>query len=168
MLKLSKLTDYAVIVLVHLSKCDDVTTSPAVSVETNVPEPTVAKVLKALTASRIVISQRGAKGGYKIARPLEQISVADVIAAIDGPIIVAACVEGQVCEQRPDCQIQGGWDVVNRAIKQVMTTITLAEMTKHFYTPCTVCGCDARNAGFATESVKTEHAQNVYEGHTVK
>jgi len=130
MLRLSKLTDYAVVVLVRLESSGGVTTSPCLSQDTGIPEPTVAKVLKALAASGLVASQRGARGGYRLARPLEQIPVASVIAAIDGPISITACVDGAVggCEAENACPVRGRWDPVNHAIRSALTRITLAEM----------------------------------------
>lgn len=134
MLRVSKLTDYAVVVLVRLSAempCGGpVQTSPAISAATCVPEPTVAKVLKALSAAGLVLSQRGARGGYRLIRPLETISVADVIAAIDGPIALTACVDGGLggCDVRSVCAVKGRWDLVNDAIRQSLMAITLADM----------------------------------------
>ena len=130
MLRLSKLTDYAVVVLVQLDSSGGVTTSPWLAQETGVPEPTVAKVLKALAAAGLVTSQRGARGGYRLARRLEEIPVARVIAAIDGPISLTACVDGAVggCEALCQCPIRGRWDPVNQAILSALTRITLAEM----------------------------------------
>lgn len=130
MLRLSKLTDYAVVVLVQLDSSGGVTTSPSLAQETGVPEPTVAKVLKALAAAGLVVSQRGARGGYRLARGLEEISVARVIAAIDGPISLTACVDGAVggCEAQCHCPIRGRWDPVDQAILSALTRITLAEM----------------------------------------
>lgn len=130
MLRLSKLTDYAVVVLVRLSQGEGVKTSPGISVSTGVPEPTVAKVLKILAASGIVVSQRGARGGYRLARPLEAIAIADVITAIEGPIALTACVDGGSgnCEAESICPVRGRWDPVNHAIHQALTMITLADM----------------------------------------
>ena len=135
MLRLSKLTDYAVVVLVRLAdgqraEGEAVQTSPGIAAATGVPEPTVAKVLKALAASSLVLSQRGARGGYRLAKPLGAISIADVIAAIDGPIALTACVDGQqgCCEVESMCAVKGRWDLVNDAIYQALSTITLAEM----------------------------------------
>ena len=73
---------------------DGVQTSPGIAATTGIPEPTVAKVLKTLAASGLVASQRGAHGGYRLLRPLAAIPIADVIAAIDGPIALTACVDG--------------------------------------------------------------------------
>lgn len=130
MLRLSKLTDYAVVVLVRLSHQGKVTTSPTLAHATGVPEPTVAKVLKALCANGLVASQRGARGGYRLARPLSSIPIASVITAIDGPISLTACVDGATggCEAQEKCAIRGRWDAVNDAIRVALTAITLDQM----------------------------------------
>jgi FeS assembly SUF system regulator len=130
MLRLSKLTDYAVVVLVRLSRETGVQTSPGIAATTGIPEPTVAKVLKTLAAGGLVASQRGARGGYRLLRPLTAIPVADVIAAVDGPIALTACVEASVveCESQGLCPMRGRWDPVNEAIQQALSSITLADM----------------------------------------
>ena len=143
MLRLSKLTDYAVVVLIRLSeqdrggragaRCcgeDAVQTSPGIAAATGVPEPTVAKVLKALTCAELVVSQRGARGGYRLARPLEAITVADVITAIDGPIALTACVDGGAggCDVHHMCAVKGRWDVVNAAIRDALGGINLIDL----------------------------------------
>ena len=113
MLRLSKLTDYAVVVLVRLAQggeaAGDVQTSPGIAGATGIPEPTVAKVLKALAGAGLVASQRGARGGYRLLRPLGAIPVSDVIAAIDGPIALTACVDGSLltCESSKLCPWPG-------------------------------------------------------------
>jgi len=130
MLRLSKLTDYAVVVLVRLSGLDGVQTSPGIAAATGIPEPTVAKVLKTLAASELVSSQRGAKGGYRLNRDLSAIPIADVIAAIDGPIALTACVDGSPtgCESQGLCPMRGRWDLVNDAIHKALSDISLADM----------------------------------------
>jgi len=132
MLRLSKLTDYAVVVLVKLATASDtaVQTTPGISAATGVPEPTVAKVLKALSVGGLVLSQRGARGGYRLKKPLRAISIADVIAVIDGPIALTACVESGhgSCEVSSLCAVRGRWDLVNDAIHQALSSISLSEM----------------------------------------
>lgn len=130
MLRLSKLTDYAVVVLVRLADEEGVQTSPGIAASTGIPEPTVAKVLKSLAGGGLVTSQRGARGGYRLARPLAAIPVSDVIAAIDGPIALTACVEGATgsCEAERLCPVRGRWDPVNDAIVEALTAISLADM----------------------------------------
>jgi FeS assembly SUF system regulator len=139
MLRLSKLTDYAVVVLVRLSQGGEAPgvdvqplpqTSPGIAGSTGIPEPTVAKVLKALANAHLVASQRGARGGYRLTRALHEIPVSDVIAAIDGPIALTACVDGSlaVCESSKLCPVAGRWDPVNAAIQSALAGITLADM----------------------------------------
>ncbi len=140
MLRLSKLTDYAVVVLVRLAEGErlhglsggmsPVQTSPCIAAATGVPEPTVAKVLKALAAAGMVVSQRGAHGGYRLSKPLQAIAVADVIAAIDGPIALTACVDGHpgTCDVESVCAVKGRWDLVNDAIHAALSSITLSDM----------------------------------------
>ena len=130
MLRLSKLTDYAVVVLVRLDAGAEVQTSPGIAAAIGIPEPTVAKVLKCLSASGLVTSQRGARGGYRLARPLEDIPVGTVITAMDGPITLAACVDGSLteCESSALCPVRGRWDPVNDAIQRALSAITLADM----------------------------------------
>jgi FeS assembly SUF system regulator len=130
MLKISRLADYAVVVLVRLGHRAEVTNSSSLAVETGVPEPTVAKVLKALSGAGLVSSQRGARGGYRIARPLQEIRITQVIGAIDGPITLTACVDGESgsCASELRCPVRGRWDVVNDAVKSALDCITLDEM----------------------------------------
>lgn len=134
MFKLSKLTDYAVVVLVRLSRGAEVQTSPGIACATGIPEPTVAKVLKTLACKGLVVSQRGARGGYRLGRPLSAIAVSEVIEALDGPIVMAACVDGGGCGTSTQCPLHGRWDPVNEAIRKALRGITLAAMEAG--TPC--------------------------------
>ena len=71
-------------------------TSPEIAASVGIPEPTVAKVLKALAGQGLVTSTRGAHGGYRLGRPLSGIAVSEVIVAVDGPIALTSCVDGAV------------------------------------------------------------------------
>ncbi len=135
MLRLSRLTDYAVVVLVRLGRemaegAGAVQTSPGIAAATGIPEPTVAKVLKAMAAGGLVVSQRGARGGYRLARPLEALPIVDVIEAVEGRIALAACVEGGqgACEAERLCPVRGRWDPVNDAIREALSAVTIADM----------------------------------------
>jgi FeS assembly SUF system regulator len=131
MLKLSRLTDYAVVALVRLGAAEGVATSPGIAAAIGIPEPTVAKVLKSLGNGGLVTSTRGAHGGYRLARPLGSISVAEVICAIDGPIALTSCVDGAMsCESHSLCPVAGRWDPVNDAIRAALSGITLADMAQ--------------------------------------
>ncbi|GBR38010.1 transcriptional regulator [Neoasaia chiangmaiensis NBRC 101099] len=130
MLRLSKLADYATVLLVQLGQHDAVVTATALSAETGVPEPTVAKLLKGLASDGLVVSHRGARGGYRLGRALSEISVATVIHSVDGPIAITACVDGNACEARSLCNLSGHWDMVNDAIRNTLLSISLAEMAR--------------------------------------
>ena len=130
MLRLSKIADYSVVVLVQLAESDAVQTSSAIAARTGIPEPTVAKVLKLLVGAGLVVSQRGARGGYRLSRPLNTIAVGDVVRAVEGPVFVTACVEGSAidCDSSRFCPIHGRWEKVNRAIEAALAAITLADV----------------------------------------
>lgn len=135
MLRLSKLTDYAVVVLARLGRDGggpegQVQTAPGLALATGIAEPTVAKVLKTLGQAGVVESLRGARGGYRLARPLSAIPLSEVIVAVDGPIALTACVDGGfgVCEAEGICAVRGRWDPVNEAIRRALSDITLADL----------------------------------------
>jgi FeS assembly SUF system regulator len=134
-IRLSKLTDYAVVMLSHMAaRPGEVYTASRLAERSAVPEPTTAKILKLLTRAGILVSQRGSAGGYELARPAADISVAEIIVALDGPIALAACVEGSAdhCGVESLCSMRGNWNRVNRAIRSALETITLAEMAQPF------------------------------------
>jgi FeS assembly SUF system regulator len=97
---------------------------------TGLPHPTVSKVLKRLAKTGLLIAQRGATGGYALARAAEQISVADIVIALDGPIAVTDCAQGshQSCQMEKKCPINGHWNRVNMAIRDALHSVNLAEM----------------------------------------
>lgn len=132
MIRLSKLTDYAVAILARLSMSDEgkVASCAALSGMTGVPEPTVAKILKILTRTGFVVSTRGIHGGYRLDRPASELTVADIITAMDGPIAVTACVEGgsNDCVLESKCPVRGNWDKVNRAVRAALEEVTLADI----------------------------------------
>lgn len=130
MLRLSRLADYAVVVALRLAAGPGVQTSTGIAAGTGIPEPTVAKVLKMLAGAGVAASLRGARGGYRLARPLAAVSIADVIAAVDGPIALTACVDGaaSLCEVSGQCALHGRWDVVNEAIVGALRSISLATL----------------------------------------
>jgi FeS assembly SUF system regulator len=130
LLRLSKLTDYAVVVLARLDAEGGMQTAPWLAQGTGIAEPTVAKVLKALAHAGLVDGLRGARGGYRLARPLPAITLSDVILAVDGPIALTACVDGASgsCETEAICPVRGRWDPVNEAVRGALASITLADL----------------------------------------
>lgn len=132
MLRLSKLTDYAVVVLARLddSEPGGVLTAPGLASATGLGEPTVAKILKTLAHAGLVEGRRGATGGYRLVRPLAEVPLTEVIAAIDGPIALTACVDNAVgcCETEGRCPVRGRWDPVNEAIRRALSGISIADL----------------------------------------
>jgi len=132
MFKLNRLTDYAVVVMSQMTRDpEELWTAPRLAQQTGVPLPTVAKLLNALAHGRLISSQRGAAGGYVLARGAKDISVAEIIQALEGPIALTACVDGASggCDVETLCPMRGNWDKVNKAIHQALSTVSLAEMT---------------------------------------
>lgn len=132
MIKLSKLSDYAIVVLGCLAaEQGQLQTAVVLARQTGIPEPTVAKVLKLLSKGDIVSSVRGVRGGYSLTRPAERISVAELIEALEGPISITSCAGNDVefsCHISGSCPMSGGWGRVNHAIRMTLGGIYLAEL----------------------------------------
>ena len=135
MFRLNRLTDYAVVVMAQMAQHNDkVRTATQIAEETGVPMPTVGKILTALARGDLVSSQRGAAGGYQLSRASEDITVAEIIQALEGPIALTACVDGNTgsCDVERLCPMRGNWDKVNRAIHHALSGVTLADMSLSF------------------------------------
>ena len=131
MFRLSRMTDYAVVVMTQLAVTPGVVVTAAeLAEQVGLPLPTTAKVLKQLAKHGLVNSQRGVSGGYAASRALGDITLTEVISAIDGPVALTACVDGVVgqCTVEGLCPVRGRWDRVNLAIKAALDEITLADM----------------------------------------
>ena len=131
MIKVSRLADYAVVILATLARSDErLVTASGVSEKTGLPEPTVAKVMKLLARDNVILSIRGATGGYKLTETPQNITVARIVRAVDGPISLTTCVEGSVntCDYACSCPVKGRWDGVNMAIRDALEGVSLADM----------------------------------------
>ena len=137
MFKLSKLTDYATVILSHLAKDSQrVHWALEISEATGIALPTASKILKTLVNAKVLVSVRGAKGGYRLARVPEKITVAMVISALEGPLALTECTSSHKgCEQASGCQIQGNWHSINQRIWQTLESVTLADMIIPSQTP---------------------------------
>jgi FeS assembly SUF system regulator len=130
MIILSKLADYGVIIATHLAHATDRQVNAAqVAAETLLPRATVAKVLKALAHAGIVVGARGVNGGYRLARAAERITVAEVVAAIDGAIGITQCsVHEPGCDRTQFFPTRPHWQRVNAAVGEALASVTLADM----------------------------------------
>jgi len=131
MLRISKLTDYAIIVLCRMAQNPECThTASDLSSAVGLAVPTVSKVLKLSSRAGIVHSSRGSKGGYYLSGAPESISIAAIIRALEGPIALTECgLEHDTCEKASSCQAKGHWHVINRAIQTALDAITLADLS---------------------------------------
>jgi len=130
MLRVSKLTDYATVILTHIAhQPDELHAASDITHATGVALPTVSKVLKLLSKADILTSHRGSKGGYALANKPSETNVAEVIIAIEGPIGMTECTTGEgTCEQESSCEIKGNWNLINRAVYTALEAVTLADM----------------------------------------
>lgn len=130
MLRVGRLTDYATILLAALARGDDRHASAVALAEaTRIELPTVSKVLKQLAKAELVHSLRGVRGGYRLARAPATISVADIVAAMEGPIGMTDCsVHGDDCGHSAYCSVKVNWRTINRAIEAALASVTLADM----------------------------------------
>jgi len=130
MLKLSKLADYATVVMTFIAaEPARVHTGVELAERSQVPAPTVAKLLKTLTRGGLLESTRGAHGGYRLTRPATAISVADVIRALEGPIAITECsIHSGHCGIESHCATRSGWRLINTAIRQALEAVTLEQL----------------------------------------
>jgi FeS assembly SUF system regulator len=132
MLRISKMTDYAIMVMVELHAAGgEVLSAQALAECSHLELPTVSKVLKLLVKMDLVDSYRGANGGYSLERNAKDISVAEIIAAIEGPIAMTECsVEEGLCAQEAICSLRGNWQRISIAVAKAMQGVSLAEMAQ--------------------------------------
>ena len=131
MLRLSKKADYALIAMKHLALRGDAGSSSAREIAAlyDIPIELMAKVLQRLVRRGLLVSHQGTRGGYHLSRAPLQISVADVIQAIEGPVTVTACStdEGQ-CEQFSKCNVRDPLYRVRERILAALGECTIAEL----------------------------------------
>ena len=130
MIRLNKMTDYAVVLMTELALSGEVMTSADLSRRTTIPQPTVAKLLKVLAHGRLTVAHRGRTGGYGLGRRAEDVSIAQIIEVVDGPLAVTACIDGahDNCEYEQTCPMNGRWEMVNTVIRRALNGVSLAEM----------------------------------------
>jgi len=131
--RISRLTDYGIIVMAHLAECqdDDPHNARELAEDTQLPAPVVSKILKALTRAGLLVSQRGSKGGYSLARNPGDIPVVEMITALEGPVGITECtVHPGACAQESSCQVRDPWQRINGALHAALDKITLADLAK--------------------------------------
>ena len=132
MLRLSKKADYALIAMKHLATRPDAVSASAreIAEQYDIPIELMAKVLQRLVRRGLLASHQGTRGGYRLARTSAQISVADIIQAIDGPFTVTACsTESENCDQYSKCSVRDPlWKIKDRIVS-ALSTCSLQEIS---------------------------------------
>lgn len=131
MIRASRLADYGVVLAGHMAARPEMFYNAVdLAAVTQLPSPTVSKVLAALTRAGVLVSHRGARGGYRLARAPKDISAAEIVAALDGPIAMTLCIEhgDGACEVETSCPSRRGWNRINAAIRKALEEVSLADL----------------------------------------
>ena len=133
MLRMSRLTDYATVVLAQMASAPTrLHTASELATTTGLTHTTVSKLLKSLARSGLLNSQRGASGGYTLARPAAGISAADVLDALEGPVALTECsTDSGGCEFEAQCRVGNAWQVINAGIRRALEDISLVDLVSH-------------------------------------
>lgn len=138
MLRISRLTDYATVILASLAG-GGLASAADIADRTRIGLPTVSKLLKELQHAGLVRSVRGAHGGYQLARPAAEISAAEIIDAVEGPVALTECASGAGnCDLEANCLVGHGWQRISRAIRRALGDVSLEELVRReapFSTP---------------------------------
>ncbi len=133
MIRLTNLADYAVVVMTAAAREATCKLSAArVAAATAIPAPTVAKLMGTLARAGLLTASRGVAGGFCLARAPSEISVAEIVEAVDGPIALTNCQTGEVhdCTITGSCSVRGHWGPINRAVREALDAVTLADLLR--------------------------------------
>ncbi len=154
MIRISRMTDYSLLLLSYVARSPTgLQTARELAGLTQLPAPTVSKLLKTLARADLLKSQRGVSGGYSLARPAESISMADIITALEGPIALTQCSEGPgMCDLESRCHTRANLKLINDAIHGALKSVTIAAMTQPFPDRLITLGADSRTEASATRA----------------
>lgn len=140
MIRMTKQTDYGFVLLSELAARPEgvsgepvrVANAPELAHETRLPLPMVAKILKLLARNGLVDSHRGVKGGYSLARDPGEISAAEIVRALEGPVALTVCIDGTPgeCDRETFCAVRGHWQRINEAVDAALGGITLEDLAR--------------------------------------
>lgn len=133
MLRMSKMTDYGIVLLTELARAAGNTcTARELAERTRVPMPSTSKLLKSFLQAGLVTSQRGAAGGYGLARPATAITLTEIITVLEGPVSITECGQhataGAACELESVCRVRSHWRLINQTIQDALGRLTLADL----------------------------------------
>ena len=131
MLRMSKMTDYGTLVLAHMAaEPGRIFSASDIANETDLALPSVRKLLKTMSKAKLVASYRGASGGYALARSADQISAAQILDALEGPVTLTECsASDSQCRLARSCGVGRSWQHINRLIRQSLSDVSLAQLS---------------------------------------
>jgi Rrf2 family protein len=131
MLRFTKRADYGLMAIHYIAVNDGfgAVSAKRIAEEFAIPPELMAKILQRLAKQKLVVSTNGPKGGYVLARRPTEITVGQVIRALEGPINIVSCLEDSECPQMEKCNLRRPVQKIQAAISQVLDTMSLAELT---------------------------------------
>jgi FeS assembly SUF system regulator len=133
MFRLSKTTDYGIVLLAELALDPSALPHNAreLAEASDLPLPMVSKILKALAREGLLVSQRGSKGGYRLAREPEELTVSEMIRVLEGPVALTDCAIGPaLCEHETMCAVREPWQLISRVVEKALADVTLADLVR--------------------------------------
>lgn len=133
MIRLSRLTDYGIVLMAYMAAHrESVVTARELSERSQLPLPTVSKVLKLLSKGQLIESHRGVNGGYQLVRAPDQINVTEMIDALEGTIGMTRCsvVEEKLCQIDEHCPVKSPWQKINTVVRGALSQLTLTDMSQ--------------------------------------
>jgi FeS assembly SUF system regulator len=131
-MRLTHLADYAVVLMTAAARrpAGARLSATELSAETGVPLPTAQKLMGLLATSRLLISARGVSGGFALSRPAGEISLADIVEAVEGPIAMTVCSEGRSdCALDAHCQVKPHMGIVGNAVRGALGAVSLEQLS---------------------------------------
>lgn len=137
MLRINKLTDYAIVLLAYMAKEEQpLYTTADITANTHLSKPTVSKLLKILAKANLIASKRGSHGGYSLKISPQMMTLQQIIAAIEGKTGLTECSQSiSQCVVESNCMIRHNWRTINEYFAQTLSLISLADMTKTLHLP---------------------------------
>ena len=132
-MRLSHLADYAVVLMTAAARrpAGERLSATELSIDTGVPLPTAQKLMGQLAAAGLLSSSRGAAGGFSLSRPATEISLADIVEAVEGPIAMTVCSEGRSdCALDAHCRVKPHMGVVGNAVRGALGAVSLTELAR--------------------------------------
>lgn len=130
MLRFTKRADYGLMAIHYIaSQSEDTVSAKRIAEEFNIPGELLAKILQRLAKKKLIVSHNGPKGGYVLARPQGEITVGQVVRALEGPLKIVSCMTHDDCAQFARCNLRRPVQKIQTSVSYLLDTMTLAELT---------------------------------------